>query len=176
MHKPTTLAWTTCACLLAMAGTSRAQEAPDPAARGRPVEVTPYVLMGSAGAVGGGAAVRWPMGSRLGLELESDVRQDAITAAAIALSLVYDLPAIGRVTPYVAASVGLQQHAKPIFTPEGIGVGTGTALTLGTGGGVRVPVNDRWGVRTDARWTHGVGRSEADQWRISNGATIKTGK
>ena len=55
---------------------------------------------------GGGAAVRWEIAPKLGVELETDVRRAEITALAIAVSLVYDLPSIGRVVPYAAAGVG----------------------------------------------------------------------
>ena len=48
-------------------------------------------------------------------------------------------------------------------------------LTVNAGGGIRVPVNDRWGVRSDARWLYGSGRDAPDQWRIYNGATLGIG-
>jgi opacity protein-like surface antigen len=179
MMKPTRLAWATCV-LLAVPAIGHAQSRSDDSGDGggtsrRPVEITPYVLLGSANASGVGTAVRFPVTDRLGLEVETELQRAEITAVNIALSLVYDLPTIGRVTPYVAGGIGLVRHAKPIFAPHLVGIGTDTAVTLNAGGGVRVPVTDRWGVRSDARWSHGKGRAAADQWRVFNGATLAVG-
>jgi opacity protein-like surface antigen len=179
MTKPTTLAWMTCAVLAVHTG-ARAQTSGngtnDQASPGRPIEITPYVLMGSASASGAGAAVRWPIGSRLGLELETELKQAEITAVSVALSLVYDLPTIGRVTPYVAGGFGLERFGKAYFRPDGEPLlGSDTGLTVNAGGGIRVPVNDRWGVRSDARWLYGPGRDAPDKWRIYNGATLGVG-
>ena len=108
----------------------------DRAGPGRPIEITPYVLMGSASASGAGAAVRWPIGSRFGVELETEVKRAQITAMYVALSLVYDLPAIGRVTPYVAGGVGLERFAKAFYQPDGPPLlGSDTGLTVNAGGG-----------------------------------------
>ena len=185
MTKPTTLAWMTCAVLAVYTGahaqnpgnsTGPSNGTDDRASPGRPIEITPYVLMGSASASGAGAAVRWPIGSRFGVELETEVKRAQITAVNVALSLVYDLPAIGRVTPYVAAGVGLERFGKAYYRPDGPPLlGSDTGLTVNAGGGVRVPVNDRWGVRSDARWLYGSGRDAPDQWRIYNGATLGVG-
>lgn len=181
MTKPTTLMWVTCALLTAHGvahAQTRNEDAGDRGGRAaarRPVEITPYVSLGSANGSGIGTAVRFPIRDTLGLELETELRRAEITALQIALSLVYDLPPVGRVTPYVAGGVGLARHATPIFQPGGILLATGTSLTVNAGGGVRVPVTDRWGVRSDARWTHGTGRGSSDQWRMYNGATFRTG-
>jgi len=179
MTKATTLAWMTCA-VLAVHGSAHAQNASngadDRASPGRPIEITPYVLMGSASASGVGAAVRWPVGARAGIELETELRRAEITAVNVALSLVYDLPTIGRVTPYVAAGIGLERFGKAYYRPDGAPLlGSDTGLTVNAGGGLRMPVNDRWGVRSDARWLHGSGRDAADKWRIYNGATLGVG-
>lgn len=179
MTKPTMLVWMTCA-VLAVHGSARAQDAGsgtgDRASPSRPVEITPYVLIGSQLASGVGTAVRWPVGSRFGVELETELKRAEITAVNVALSLVYDLPTIGPVTPYVAAGVGLERFGKAFYRPDGKPLlGSDTGLTVNAGGGVRVPVNDRWGVRSDARWLYGSGRDAPDRWRIYNGATFGVG-
>jgi opacity protein-like surface antigen len=179
MMKPTTLAWMTCA-VLAVQTAAHAQTSGDGTdgrgSPGRPIEITPYVLMGSGPASGAGAAVRWPLVSRFGIELETELKRAEITAVNVALSLVYDLPAIGPVTPYAAAGIGLERFGKALHRPGGEPLrGSDTGLTVNAGGGVRVPVNDRWGVRSDARWIYGSGRDAPDQWRVYNGATVAVG-
>jgi len=179
MTKPTTLAWMTCA-LLTVHGLAQAQSGPpvsdDRAGPGRPVEITPYAMLGSGNASGVGAAVRWPVAARLGIELETELTRAQITAVNVALSLVYDLPTIGRVTPYVAAGVGLERYGKAYYRPNGPPLlGADTGIALNAGGGIRVPVTDQWGFRTDARWRTNTGRGAGDQWRIFNGATIGVG-
>jgi hypothetical protein len=179
MTTPTTLAWMTCAVLAIHAG-AHAQgttgNTDDRGSPGRPIEITPYVLTGSPSASGVGAAVRWPLGRRFGVELETELKRAQITAVNVALSLVYDLPAIGPATPYVAGGIGLERFGKVFYGGDGTPLlGSGTGLTVNAGGGVRVPVNDRWGVRSDARWLYGPGRDSPDQWRVYNGATLGIG-
>jgi opacity protein-like surface antigen len=179
MTKPTTLAWMTCA-VLAMHSGAHAQDqgtgADDRASPKRPIEITPYVLVGSPLASGVGTAVRWPVGAHLGVELETELKRAEVTAVNIALSLVYDLPAIGLATPYVAGGVGFQRYGTVYYQPGGAPLfGSDTALTLNAGGGLRMPVTDRWGVRSDARWLHERGAASPDQWRVYNGATLSIG-
>ena len=129
--------------------------------------------MGSGNASGVGTAVRWPIGARFGIELETELKRAEVTAVNVALSLVYDLPAIGRVTPYAAAGIGLARVGTLYYLPDrGPLLGSETAVTLNAGGGIRAAVTDRWGVRSDARWLHTKGRAATDQWRIYNGATL----
>jgi hypothetical protein len=179
MTKPTMLAWMTCA-VLSVHTLAQAQEtrpaADDRASPPRAIEITPYVLMGSATASGVGAAVRWPLGSRFGLELETELRRAEITAVNLAVSLLYDLPAIGRVTPYVAGGIGLQASGKAFYRPGGeILLGSDTGLALNAGGGVRAPLTDRWGFRSDARLVYGNVHDAPSRWRIYNGATLGVG-
>jgi hypothetical protein len=161
MQRPTTLAWLTCA-VLAMHGTAYAQRGDhDPP---RSAEIAAFGGTGPAGTPSAGAAVRWPIKDRLSLEVETEVGRAQLAALSLALGVVYDLPSIGRVVPYVAAAVSLRPYVKASFRPDGgVLVGTDTGIFLDAGGGVRVPVTDRWGVRSDARW------------RVYNGATFGVG-
>jgi hypothetical protein len=48
-------------------------------------------------------------------------------------------------------------------------------LAINAGGGLKLPVNDTWGIRTDARWFNGLGRDAGEHWRLYNGVTFPTG-
>jgi hypothetical protein len=51
-----------------------------------------------------------------------------------------------------------------------------TALAVNAGGGLKVAVNDKWGIRTDARWFNGLGRDAGEHWRLYDGVTFRTGR
>jgi opacity protein-like surface antigen len=140
---------------------------------GYAVEVTPFVSLGSIAASRIGAAIRFAWTSTLSLEAEVGYRRGEINALSSTVSLLYDLPAVGRVTPYLAAGAGLAQHGIPIAVP-GVGIVTqqGTSFTVNAGGGIRVPVDDNWGYRADARWSNGIGRNAGENWRVYNGVTF----
>ena len=40
---------------------------------------------------------------------------------------------------------------------------------------VKVPVDETWGLRADARWFNGLGDQAGEHWRLFNGVTVKTG-
>jgi hypothetical protein len=142
-----------------------------------PVEVSPSISTGSSGAPGLGASVRWSVAQRLGVELESEVRWAELTAVDTHAGVVYDLLTIGRVTPYVTGGIGLERFAYAFVVP-GLPVGTGTGTTLATnaGGGLRIPVTERFGVRVDARWFNPHDRRAAERWRLSTGVTLGFGR
>src|SRR5687768_1953279 len=96
-------------------------EAQDP----KPVEVTPYVALGSAGASPVGAAVTFPVTSTLSVETDVAYRrgEGRIHALSTSTSLLYSLPRVGQSTPYLAAGVGLTQYGAPVFSSNGPPVG-----------------------------------------------------
>jgi hypothetical protein len=176
MSKSRVAAWAACV-VLAASGAAHAQQPAETANARAPVEITPYVALGSGNANSVGAAVRWEVAPKLGVEVETDVRRAEITAVAFAVSLMYDLPSIGRVVPYAAAGIGFEQYATAFYHPSlGVLPKTGTALTVNAGGGLRIPIDDRWAVRTDARWINGIGREAQERSRIYTGATFGVGK
>src|SRR6188768_2961266 len=81
----------------------------------KPVEVTPYVGVGSAGASPVGAAVTFPITSTLSVETDVAYRRapGQINALSTSTSLLYSLPRVGQATPYVAAGIGLAQFGAP---------------------------------------------------------------
>jgi opacity protein-like surface antigen len=141
-----------------------------------PVEVTPFVSMGSIGSSRVGAAVAFPMSREFMLEMEvgyrnGDGASDTISSS---LNLIYELPAVGRVRPYAAGGVGLEETVTAIDVPgRGVLPIQGVTFTLNAGGGVKVPIDDRWAVRSDARWAKSFGRHGGEKWRLYNGVTLR---
>ncbi len=95
------------------------------------------------------------------------------------VSLLYALPRIGRSTPYLEAGAGLEQYGAPLVLPEGSGIATHpkTTFAVNAGGGLYVPVDDKWRMRTDARWFRALGREgSSEHWRVAHGVSFGAGK
>ena len=146
----------------------------------RTVEVTPYVAIGSAGASPVGAAVTFPLTSNLGVETDVAYRrgEGRIHALSTNTTLLWFLPRVGRSTPYLAAGVGLSQFGAPIFSSVGPPIATQSrlAMTVNAGGGLKVPVNDKLDLRTDARWFKSFGKHGSEQFRVAQGISFDAGK
>ena len=152
---------------------ARAQDA-------RPVEVTPYVAVGSAGASPVGTAVTFPVTSTLSVETDVAYRrgEGRIHALSSSASLLYSLPRVGQSTPYVAGGVGLAQYGAPVFSSDGPPIGTQPrlAITVNAGGGLKMPMNDKLALRTDARWFKSLGQQGSEQFRVAQGISFGAGK
>jgi opacity protein-like surface antigen len=161
----------------AAAGLPAAAQSTD-ADNGAPVELTPYVSLGSYPSPRVGAAVTFPLMKNLSVESEVGYRHDSIMGAlSLSASLLYNLPRIGRVIPYLAAGAGLEQYATAFQLPGGaLAAQQRTAFAINAGGGLKVSVNDNWGIRTDARWFNGLGRDAGEHWRVYDGVTFRTGR
>lgn len=46
---------------------------------------------------------------------------------------------------------------------------------VNAGGGVKVPVDDTWGIRTDVRWFESFGKDAAVSWRVAHGVSFGAG-
>jgi hypothetical protein len=151
----------------------RAQEA-------KAVEVTPYVALGSAGVSPVGAAVTFPVTSRLSVETDVAYRrgEGRLHALSTNTSLLWFLPRVGQSTPYLAAGVGLSQYGAPVFSSGGPPVGTQSrlAMKVNAGGGLKMPVNDKLDLRTDARWFKSFGKQGSEQFRVAQGISFDAGK
>ena len=149
-------------------------------ASSRAVEITPFVAMDSRGGVPVGTAVSFPLGSSFSVEAEVDYRRGEgdLSALSSSANLLYDLPRVGRITPYLATGVGLAQYGAPIVGRQGSIVGTQPRISLevNAGGGLEVPVKDNWGMRTDARWFKRFGRDGAEHFRVSQGVSFDVRK
>jgi hypothetical protein len=146
----------------------------------KPVEVTPYVALGSAAASPVGAAVTFPITSTLSVETDVAYRRGEgdINALSSSVSLLWFLPRVGRAVPYVVGGVGLSQYGAPVFSSNGRPIGTQTqvALTVNAGGGVKMPRNEKLDLRTDARWFKSFGRQGSEQFRVAQGISFDVGK
>jgi hypothetical protein len=146
----------------------------------RAVEVTPYVALGSAGASPVGAAVTFPVTSTLSVEIDTAYRraEGGIHALSSSASLLWFLPRVGQATPYVVGGVGLSQYGAPIPSRNGPPIGTvpRVAMTVNTGGGVKMPINDAMDLRTDARWSKSFGLYGSEQFRVAQGVSFDVGR
>jgi hypothetical protein len=154
---------------LAAATSARAEE---PGGQEGP-EFTPYAFLGSNASSGVGAAVRWPLPGALSIELETSSRLSAVSPLSASVSLLYDFPQFARLTPYAAAGIGLDQYAFGDTASTGqLLIRTGTALAVNAGGGVRIRGTEHLGIRSDARWSNGLGGRAPERWRLYNGVTL----
>jgi len=143
------------------------------------VQVTPYVAIGSAGASPVGVAVTFPLTSTLSFETDVAYRRgEGTNALSTSGSLLYSLPRVGQATPYVAGGVGLSQYGSPVFSSNGTPIGSQSrlALTLNTGGGLKIPVNEKLDLRTDARYYQSFGRQGSEAFRVAQGISFDAHK
>ena len=139
-----------------------------------PVMLTPFVSLGSSTSSRIGGAVSFLVAPRTSIEGEVGYRDNAVDAS---VGLVYDLPRLGRITPYLAGGVGLQEYSTlESSSNTGVLFARHTGLTVNAGGGLRVPIDRNWGVRSDARWFNGIGGQAPERWRLYNGVTLGRGR
>ena len=111
----------------------------------------------------------------LSVEVDTALREAEVTGLTSSVSLLYDLPSIGRVTPYVAGGIGVEQYGAVAQSPFGLATVKKTTFTLNAGGGVSIPIDEAWGFRADARWSNGLGMQAPERWRVYNGVTFGPG-
>jgi len=143
------------------------------------VEVTPFMALGSTGTSPVGVAITFPVTSSLSIESEVGYRrgEGRTHAMSSSASLLYGLPQVGRVAPYLAAGVGLRQHGTPLVSPNGeIATQSRMSLTVNAGGGLKARMNDKLDLRTDARWIKSFGRYGSEQVRVAQGIAFDVGK
>jgi hypothetical protein len=153
---------------------------PAAAQDGKAVEVTPYVALGSEATSPFGAAVTFPVTSALSIETDVAYRrgEGRIHALSSSASLLWFLPRLGQAMPYVAAGVGLSQYGAPVYSSDGPPIGTEprVAMTVNAGGGLKMAMNDKLDLRTDARWFKSYGRQGSEQFRVAQGIGFDVGK
>ena len=146
----------------------------------KPVEVTPYVALGTAAASPVGVAFTFPVTSTLSVETDVAYRrgEGGFNALSSNASLLWFLPRFGPATPYLAGGAGLSQYGAPIFSSNGRPIGTepSLALTVNAGGGLKMAMNEKLDLRTDARWFQSFGKHGSEQFRVAQGISFDVGK
>jgi opacity protein-like surface antigen len=184
MAKTSAVAFGICA-LLAVAVPARAQEPDAPSRFLNPRELALYVTSGGD-TTGIGVTVRWPMTSRLSIQAEGEYRNEQRDVAWYLpssrginanLVVVLDLPRVWRVTPFVVGGGGLEHHldldsSRPSSGPLWR---TGDSFVVNGGGGVRVALSDRVGVRVEVRYADGWAQGARDSVRFMYGTTVGFG-
>jgi hypothetical protein len=79
-----------------------------------------------------------------------------------------------RISP---RELGYRNTGRP-FSSNGTPIGTQprVAMTVNTGGGLKMPVNDKLDLRTDARWFKSFGKQGSEQFRGAQGISFDAGK
>jgi hypothetical protein len=168
--------------LVTGASAAVAQEGPAsaPPASSPAIEVTPFVSIGSSGSSPIGAGISFPVASNLSIEAEVGFRrgEGRLTFLSSSANVLYALPRVGRTSPYLAAGVGLHEYGVPVVAVDRSAIGTQrtVGLFINAGGGLKVPVDDTWGMRTDARWFKSFGTHASEHWRVSQGISFDVGK
>jgi opacity protein-like surface antigen len=164
------------AILLVTGGLPAAAQSTNPNSAA-PIEVTPYVSLGSYPSPRAGGAIAYRLTPKFSIEGEAGYRRDVAGRLSGTVSLLYDLPRLGRITPYLAAGAGIEQFATASRLADGaFAVQPTKAFAVNAGGGLKVPVDEHWGIRADARWFNGLGTDAGEHWRVYNGVTIPTGR
>jgi hypothetical protein len=144
------------------------------------IQVTPYVALGTEAASPVGAAITFPLTSAVSVETDVAYRrgEGRIHALSSSASLLFSLPRIGETTPYLAAGIGLQQYGAPVLSPTGLPIGTQSrlAMTVNAGGGLKMPMSENVGLRTDARWFKSIGEHGNEQFRVAQGISFGVSK
>jgi opacity protein-like surface antigen len=162
---------------LSLGTVAHAQSTASSGTTSAPVEISPFVSTATGDASGVGAAIRWPALGKLGLEVDTEFRSGAARGLAGSLNFVYDLPMFGKITPYAVGGIGLERYEMVDYFPAtGFLVQRSTTPFLNVGGGVRIPITDRWGFRADVRYSAPTADRAPERLRIFWGATVSLGK
>ena len=161
---------------LAVAATAAAQDPPvRPSTDQLPVELSTFLAVGGLDTSSTGVTARMPIRARLSLEAEVEWRLESVSGLSAAGNLVLDLRKPGLVTPYVIGGAGIDRYKVSLDWPQhGSTTQLTSALAVNAGGGVRIPFNARWGMRTDGRISNGIGRSPT-RWRVFIGMIANVG-
>ncbi len=175
--------WTRLALLVAaslgLAGAAHAQQQPAPAdlRTAVPLEVTPHVSFGNNDASGIGAALALRLSPRWSIEIDAEARlSNPSDIKRTSVNALVDLSPWGRVQPFVVFGGGLETYRGAHQIPAvGTFGWTGSGFAAVGGIGVRVPVGERWTLRTDVRYSAGFSDGLPDSVRVFQGLTFAVG-
>ena len=70
------------------------------------------------------------------------------------------------------------RHARRHAAADGHPIATQPrlAMTVNAGGGLKVPMNQKMDMRTDARWFKSFGRQGSEQFRVAHGISFDVGR
>lgn len=179
MPLPSRIAWLVAVCL-GLAGAAHAQQPVPVPADSRvalPVDITPLVSFGNHDAAGIGAAFALRLAPRWSIELDAEARLSNPThIKRTSVNALFDLPSWGRVEPFLVFGGGLETYrgAHQIPTVGSFGW-TGSGFVAGGGFGVRVPISERWAVRTDVRYSGPVSHGPPHTIRVVQGLAFAVG-
>lgn len=179
------VAFGTCA-LLTVAAVAAAQSPQSSNRFLNPEEISPFVTS-EGDATGIGLAVRWPIAGRLAIQGEGEYRNGRhdlgfylpnSTGFNGNVLLVLDMPSVWRVTPFVVGGGGVERHSAAVQAPglNQVQWDGRDSFVVNAGGGVRVALTDRVGVRIEVRYADGWAGGAVDSVRVMYGTTIGFGR
>jgi len=158
--------------LLVCPQVARAQEHP-------PVQLAPFAAFGTDYTAPIGLMVTFPLTGSLSCEAEISYRRGEgdVSFMSSSVSLLMDMPKVGRTTPYIAGGVGLSQYGTLITSESGASTGAvrRLALTFNAGGGLKAPITSGVDFRSDVRFFDALGTAP-DSYRIANGVSVDVGR
>jgi opacity protein-like surface antigen len=146
--------------------------------------LTPFVGIGAGADLEGapvalGVAVGYGFTSRWSVEGDFYVIPDGTqrqlvafdtSLVAFSANVLYHFPA-ERVTPYVAAGLGLSRADTDLERTGLVGDDTSTKFAWNWGGGAQSTLTERFGIRTDVRYFTGDDLVP-DHWRVYGGIVV----
>jgi hypothetical protein len=137
------------------------------------VEVTPFIGFGSPTSSRGGGAIAFTLAPKV--RVEAEVALHSCSQLSSSVNLLYSLPRIRRVEPYIAAGVGLGQNEIAFQAPsQRLVIQQSVGLVVNAGAGFTVPIREGVGYRFDTRWSMPRG-IHPEAWRVYHGVTLGMG-
>ena len=146
----------------------------------RPVEVTPYVALGSAGVSPIGTTVTFPVAPKLSVENRRGISPRRRPYQCVEFKCQSLVLAASRRPSDALYRRGCWtrtiRRARFLLRWLPIGTERRMAMTVNAGGGLKAPMSSNLAWRTDARWSKSLGKQGSEQFRVAQGISFGTGK